>query len=584
MGLVIAINGYYGAAPNEWAVAFVGIAVLATAVLHFDNLEIFWQKNHVDYSREIRLEMFAYAAGIGMTLLAFSYLIPSISPSKLAMTILGQPAVAGLEESLDRAFGGVQQPLGRQAASGQAGGAGILPRSFLLGNPPELEKIVMMTAAAQVIDGPLEAHIDLARHWRALSYETYTGRGWALSDEQIDLVPAGEQILPLDGDQTMVIEQDVHWRYDNRIIRYTLGLPLTFDHDVVVSWRGQTDFVRARADNVNQYQARSRASAAGPDELRTAVLSDVPPAVRRRYTQLPSNLPQRVRDLAVEVAGSEPTPYDQARAIERFLRQYEYSLDVELPPEGADPVDFFLFDLQKGYCDYYATSMVVMARSLGLPARLATGFLAQAPDEQGVQTIRQIDSHSWAEVYFADYGWVEFEPTAPFISPHDPQFAPAPSGEADQEQVLPEETTPIPEREARRPFPWTRLGWLAILAAAVSGVFFWWRRRPKISSDIDRAYYHLQQNAGRLGHPLPASQTPEEFSDELLQRLETYAARPRLARLVETVHQPIRQLTDLFNKRQYSPGPVSDPQTAVSLWQKIRRPLWLLRLAKRLKL
>ncbi len=154
MGLVIAINGYYGAAQGEWAVAFVGMAVLATAVLHFDSLEHLWQKNHVDYSREIRLEMYAYAAGIGVALLAFSYLIPSISPSKMAIAILGQPAVAALEENLDRAFGGVEQPRGRQVAPGQAGGTGIMPRSFLLGNAPELEKIVMMTAHAQAYRTP----------------------------------------------------------------------------------------------------------------------------------------------------------------------------------------------------------------------------------------------------------------------------------------------------------------------------------------------------------------------------------------------------------------------------------------------
>ncbi len=398
----------------------------------------------------------------------------------------------------------------------------------------------------------------------------------------MEAVAAGEDIAQSNFDRTMTIEQDVHWRYDNRVIRYTLGLPSNFDHDTIVAWRGQSDLVRAKADKVNQYQATSRVSSATPDELRTAVLSNIPPSIRRRYTQLPSNLPQRVRDLAAEVAGGEPTPYDQARAIERFLRQYEYSLDVELPPEGADPVDFFLFDLQKGYCDYYASSMVVLARSLGIPARLATGFLAQTPDEDGLQTIRQINAHSWAEIYFPDYGWVEFEPTAPFISPHDPQFAPATSAAGEeQETAYPEETTPIPEREPRRPIPWSRLGWLALLAAAIAAIYLYWRRRPKINNDVEMAYYHLQQNAGHLGHPLPSSQTPEEFSNELLQRLAVYENRPRLAKLVETVRKPIRQLTNLFNKQQYSRDPVSDPQTAVSLWQRIRRPLWLLRLAKR---
>ena len=121
MGLIVAINGYYGAAPIESAVAFVGIALLATAVLHFTNLEWIWQQHAVDYSREIRLEMFAYAAGIGMALLALAFLLPTINPTRLAQTILGQPAVSEVEGALERAFGGVQPPRSRPIAPGRPG-------------------------------------------------------------------------------------------------------------------------------------------------------------------------------------------------------------------------------------------------------------------------------------------------------------------------------------------------------------------------------------------------------------------------------------------------------------------------------
>jgi transglutaminase-like putative cysteine protease len=101
------------------------------------------------------------------------------------------------------------------------------------------------------------------------------------------------------------------------------------------------------------------------------------------------------------------------------LRQYPYSLEVTGPPPNVDPVAYFLFELQAGYCDYYASAMVVMARSLGLPARMGVGYLAQPADEAGVQTIRQLHGHSWAEIYFAGVGWVEFEPTGSFDSPRD---------------------------------------------------------------------------------------------------------------------------------------------------------------------
>ena len=585
MGLVIAFNGYYGAATLEYAVGFVGVAVLATAVLHFANLEKMWQKNHVDYSREIRLEMVAYAAAIGMALLALSYLIPSISPSKIALLILGQPGVVQLEENLDRAFGGVQEARGKSIAPGQSGGTGIMPRSFLLGGKPELEKITMMTATAQVLNDPEDQRIQLGRHWRGLSYEKYTGRGWSLGEENLQKIFAAEQIALVPAESTLILDQDIHWRYDNRATRYSLGLPTSFDHETILAWRDPGDLVRVKADLVNQYKATSRISSAAGDELRSAALTAVPRQIINRYTQLPGGIPQRVHDLALTVTGDQPTPYDQALALERFLRQYDYSLEVELPPQGADPVDYFLFDLQKGYCDYYASAMVVMARSLGLPARLATGFLAQPPDEFGVQTIRQIDSHSWAEIFFAGYGWIEFEPTAPFISPHDPQLAAAVSkANTYQESAYPEGTTPIPQRAPRPPIPWARIGLLALLLLIVISAGVWWIRRPKIDNKIAWTYYQLQQNAAHLGHPFPPSRTPNESSQDLLQHLETYNTRPRLAKLTASIKAPIQQLTHLFNTQQYSAAAESDPQTAVTLWKRIRRPLWLLRLARLIKL
>ena len=109
-------------------------------------------------------------------------------------------------------------------------------------------------------------------------------------------------------------------------------------------------------------------------------------------------MPPRVAALAQEVTAAAATPYDQALALEAFLRQYPYDLGIPAPPPEVDVADFFLFELQRGYCDYYATAMAVLARTLGLPARLASGYAAAAPDEDGVQTIRQNLAHSWPEI------------------------------------------------------------------------------------------------------------------------------------------------------------------------------------------
>jgi transglutaminase-like putative cysteine protease len=113
------------------------------------------------------------------------------------------------------------------------------------------------------------------------------------------------------------------------------------------------------------------------------------------------------------LTSAEPTPYDRARAIEQYLRTFPYSLDVPHPPPDQDLVDYFLNDLRKGYCDYYASAMVVLARAAGIPARLAIGYANGTYDLNSRRfLVTEADAHSWVEVFFPNIGWVAFEPTA----------------------------------------------------------------------------------------------------------------------------------------------------------------------------
>lgn len=152
---------------------------------------------------------------------------------------------------------------------------------------------------------------------------------------------------------------------------------------------------------------------ANPNEEQLNAANGPAPAwVRDRYLLLPDTVTQRVRDLVATITRDDKTVHEKARSIESYLRSMKYREDMPQLPPGRDFVDHFLFDLQEGYCTYYASAMVVMLRSLDIPARFVTGF---APGKYNSKTgeleVTEAQAHAWPEVYFAGYGWVTYEPT-----------------------------------------------------------------------------------------------------------------------------------------------------------------------------
>lgn len=172
------------------------------------------------------------------------------------------------------------------------------------------------------------------------------------------------------------------------------------------------------------YQVDSVLSNPNIEQLREAG-TEYPAWVTETYLQLPADFSARIRELAEEITAEAETPYDKAGAITRYLREnIEYAATVPPAPRNTDTLEWILFEHKQGYCVYYATSEIVMLRSLGIPARMAVGF-AQGEgftlrrnnfaDEEGITpgsyTVRKKNAHAWPEVYFPGIGWVEFEPT-----------------------------------------------------------------------------------------------------------------------------------------------------------------------------
>ncbi len=171
------------------------------------------------------------------------------------------------------------------------------------------------------------------------------------------------------------------------------------------------------------------------------------------YTQLPEGLPDRIRQLALEITSGHDSPYAKARALESYLSsQYTYRFadgtGSEAPPPGRDPVDWFLFDQQEGTCGVFSTAFVVMARSIGIPARVAAGWAISSTIDR--QEVRIDQAHQWAEVAFEGLGWVQFEPTASSGAPsrteqtHEQAPESQPQGSDDNEIPVVVEVPPQP--------------------------------------------------------------------------------------------------------------------------------------------
>jgi transglutaminase-like putative cysteine protease len=145
--------------------------------------------------------------------------------------------------------------------------------------------------------------------------------------------------------------------------------------------------------------------------LRNSNSRAYPPSINATYLELPARLDPRIPALAERTTQNATSTYGQAKAIETYLRNnLGYTLD--LPGEEADPLANFLFGRKKGHCEYFASAMAIMLRTIGIPSRVINGFHGgEYNDLNGTYIVRGRDAHSWVEAYFPEYGWVTFDPT-----------------------------------------------------------------------------------------------------------------------------------------------------------------------------
>jgi transglutaminase-like putative cysteine protease len=257
-----------------------------------------------------------------------------------------------------------------------------------------------------------------AAYWRAATYDRYTGRAMTTTQTTGERL---ERRQPLDGtmdadEGRKFVEYSVTMLAPSTSVIYAPDSPVTVSVPTVYEYRAdRRDFALLRpmapVHEQQRYSVLAAVTSASIAELKQA--GTVYPEWTRRYRELPVELPDQVRRESWRVVGDATNAYDAAAAIEQYLRGMTYSTKVPVPPSNQDWVSFLLFNSREGYCDYFSTAMTVMLRGVGIPARVASGYVTGDWDPMTQSyLVTERHAHTWTEVYFPRYGWVPFEPSA----------------------------------------------------------------------------------------------------------------------------------------------------------------------------
>lgn len=390
--------------------------------------------------------------------------------------------------------------------------------------------------------------------WRGQSFDQWDGHAWRISNEKpivvpnqtpFDLPPPPEdKLVQYLGDplvQTFYLQRP----QPNVVFSAYKADQLYLPSESVFALDDGTVRTGFELEAGTVYTVVSRRPRVTEAALRASPpeVTGLSPSFLSRYTQLPEVAPP-VRDLALGLTAATPTTYDKVLALEAWMgANTTYSLDIPPLPDGADPVSQFLFVDRKGFCEQIATSLVVMLRSLGVPARLAVGYTPGKRDPfTGLYQVRARDAHAWAEVYFPRLGWQAFDPTA------DVPLADNSAAPATAPDVLSFLSGRLPSLTRRAPQVGLAAGAVALVGTVAVEARAWTRRRRRNRSRSWAAACVDRLEAAGAGHGRRRErwETTREYAEALTG---TAIAAPRLLAAVA-----------ILDAEQFSTAPVSDEQ------------------------
>ncbi len=356
------------------------------------------------------------------------------------------------------------------------------------------------------------------QYWRVETKDIYTSKGWTSSSTEDD-----EQVFEADETITHSINVGPTTELETATITNLSNHAFLLQPYGVVQYNVNDYSTRMnrinekmRATDMHYTQKLQNYSVVYSEptynytELRASQV--VENSEMENYLALPNTLPDRVRTLAQEITKTSESAYEKARAIERYFGRNGFVYDtqnVAIPEEDQDYVDQFLFDTKVGYCDNFSTAMVVMLRSVDIPARWVKGFVTgdqveRYGDGTALYDISNNEAHSWVEAYIDGIGWVPFEPTIGYANPADINFDTAEDDqpleapedepkEPEQPEVLPKDQT-IAEPSVENKKEKVSLAWLGIAAgilaaiAVIAAVILWLTRKKWLPKYYIRQY------------------------------------------------------------------------------------------------
>lgn len=430
-----------------------------------------------------------------------------------------------------------------------------------------------------------QAYMTKPSYFRIESKDVYTGKGWITSDNATYSEQAAEEISLETFDPALETEQlDVSLVfsgdtqipkliYPYGIRQVELGNP---DVSLLVNENSgeiRTELLQEET-SLEGYRIEYDYPAYPIDTMREELpIED--PELLAQYTQLPQSLPDRITELAQEITINFDSPYDKVRAVESYFSAngYEYqTTDVAVPGINQDYVDQFLFETKVGYCDNFSSAMVVMLRTLDIPARWVKGFKSgekaqENIDDSGydVYQVTNANAHSWVEVYFPQVGWVPFEPTQGFDVPNDfavdtsndeedPLEAPEVQQQPEKPEQAEEEAVEVSGQKKDTDSFTLELTWVhgviaAVILLLVLVLAYWKRyqiqvyfierkiRKRQDAATYQQAYHYVLKLLKHKGFSKKPDQTLREFA----KRIDSWYGSDEMGRLTANYERLIYQ-------------------------------------------